>query len=348
MTEPRRLPLITTSEMKAYRRCKRKHHLGYRLGYREVNKAGPLRFGTAVHAAREVWWSRDSLGDLDKALAAIDAAGEMDLYERAKARAMFTAYHARWIDAEFTILGVEVPFEAPVTNPATGAESKTFRLGGKIDSILQMPNGDVYISEFKTTGVECTYETPYWKRLRLDTQISNYYVGARALGYTVRGCLYDVVRKPPIRPSQVPVLDETGSKIVLDASGQRVATRDRKKWRETGDTKLGYVVQTRDETPEEFEDRCLDVIAAEPDRFLVRGEVHRLESDELDAAEDLWNTAREMRESELATRYPRNPDACETYGRFCEYWPVCTGVASLDDPTLYRRAAAKHEELTTP
>jgi hypothetical protein len=339
------LPLVTTSELKALRKCKRKHHLGYRLGYREIHKAGPLRFGTAVHEGLEVWWSRDTLGDVEAALAAIDKSGEIDEFERAKARAMIVAYHARWIDADFEVVGVEVPFEAPLINPATGAESRTYRIGGKIDGILRQPNGDIWINEKKTAGEEIGLESVYWQRLKLDTQISMYYRGARALGYDVKGCQYDVLRKPAIRPKQIPLVDTDDVKIVLDAAGERVRTKDGKKWRETADSKQGYSLATRPETPNEFEARCLAVIAEEPDRYLMRGEVQRSEEDELDAAEDLWATVRELRESELARRWPRNPDSCFTWGRACEFFPVCTGQATLEDETLYRRKTAKHEEL---
>ena len=339
------LSLITTSELRTFRRCKREHHYSYRLGYREVNKAGPLRFGTAVHEALEIWWSPATMCDFEATIAAIDKAGEIDDYERAKARAMMCAYHARWKDEPLAVLGVEVEFESPLVNPATGAISKTFRVGGKIDALVRMPNGDVYIVEHKTCGVECTFDSPYWKRLRLDPQISTYYVGGRALGHDIKGCLYDVLRKPPLRPSQIPILDAEGLKIVVDATGQRVRTKDGKKWRETADAKQGYLLQTRLETPQEFEARCIQAILEEPDRYLVRGEVYRLEEDELDAAEDMWATARELRESELSTRFPRNPDACERYGRFCSYYDVCSGSASLDDPSLFRRTKGKHEEL---
>lgn len=339
------LKLVTTSELRTLRRCKLEHHYSYRLGYREIDKAGPLRFGLATHNALEVWWGRETLGNLALTLEAIDRYGEIDEYERAKCRAMMLAYHARWLDADFEVLAVEKQFEAPLINPTTGAPSKTYRIGGKIDAIIRLPNEDVFIVEHKTSGVECGFETPYWKKLRLDPQISTYYVGARALGYDVKGCLYDVLRKPAIRPSQIPLLDAEGVKIVLDASGERVRTKDGKKWRETADSKQGYVLQTRPETADEFEARCLQTISEDPDRFLVRGEVHRTEEDEKDAAQDLWDQARELRESELAKRFPRNPDACERWGRFCNFFPVCTNAASLDDPTLYRRTIKQHEEL---
>jgi hypothetical protein len=342
----RHLPLITVSELKSFRACKRQHHYSYRLGYRSIDKAGPLRFGSAVHKALEVWWSAETLCDLVAAIEAIDSNGEIDPFERAKARAMMMNYHARWANEDYEVLAVEKQFEAPLINPSTGKASTTFRIGGQIDGIVRKCNGDVFLMERKTAGVEVGFDTPYWKRLILDTQISTYYVGGRALGYDIKGCIYDVLRKPAIRQKEVPILDADGMKMVVDSQGNRVKTKDGKKWRETASTADGYVLTTRPETPDEFEKRCIEVIMDEPDRYLVRGEVFRLESDELDAAQDMWDTARELRESELATRWPRNPDACDKWGRFCSYWEVCTGAATIEDETLYRRTKSKHEELS--
>jgi hypothetical protein len=346
MTEHRHLPLITTSELKSFRSCKRQHHYSYRLGYRPIDKAGPLRFGTAMHNALEVWWSPGTLCDLGAAINAIDSEGEIDEFERAKARAMMMNYHARWCQEDYEILAVEKEFEAPLVNPSTGKTSTTFQIGGKIDAIVRKSNGDVFLVEHKSAGVEVTFDTPYWKRLILDTQISTYYVGGRALGYDIKGCIYDVLRKPPIKPKEIPIRDEFDMKIVVDQQGNRVKTKDGKKWRETADAGLGYTLTTRPETPDEFEKRCIEVIMEDPERYLVRGEVYRLEEDELDAAQDTWDTARELRESELASRHPRNPDACDKWGRFCDYWPVCTRTASIEDETLYRRTKSKHEELS--
>jgi hypothetical protein len=72
----------------------------------------------------------------------------------------------------------------------------------------------------------------------------------------------------------------------------------------------------------------------------------RSEEDERDAAYDLSNVAREIRESERAQRYPRNPNACVSpFGFACDFFDVCSHQASLDDPTRFRVARSAHEEL---
>jgi hypothetical protein len=202
-----------------------------------------------------------------------------------------------------------------------------------------------FIVEHKTTSEDIGSESDYWKRLRLDPQVSTYMVGARALGIEPDECLYDVARKPMLRPSAVPVTDADGVKVVRDAAGQRVRTKDGKKWRETSDSAQGYVLETRPETPEEFRIRLRESIAEAPDKYYGRGHIVRLEEDERDAAHDTWQTALAIRNAETTKRWPRNPDACVRYGRTCEFFPVCTRETIATDPTRYVRKPAQHSEL---
>lgn len=337
----RRLRTLTNSEMTVRRRCAREHHLSFELGYRPLEDAEALRIGTMLHAGLEMWWMG---AELHRVLSEA-VLGAVDEYEAAKVRVMLRGYDARWHGQHdpSDVVTVEREFRAPLVNPVTGAASRTFELGGKFDVLL----GSSFV-EHKSSSEEIGLGSAYWKRLQMDTQISTYYAGAKALGHEVTSCLYDVVRKPALRPSQVPVKDEDGVKIVLDGAGQRVRTKDGKKWRETGDTAQGYVLQTRLETPAEYEERLTEEIASNPDKYYQRGEVVRLESEEREAALDAWQLAREIREAELANAHPRNPNACLRYGRECGYFPVCCGVASLDDPTLYAKVASVHPELSEP
>lgn len=202
----------------------------------------------------------------------------------------------------------------------------------------------VYLWETKTTSEDIGPGSTFWKRTTLDPQLSLYIPAIRAMGYDPHGCIYDALRKPAQSPGTVPVLDDDRLKIVVDAAGQRVRTKDGKKWRQTGDTEAGYVLQTRPETPEEYGQRCLEAIAENPDRYYARGVVVRLEADEREAAADNWNTAGQMREAKRLNIYPRNPDSCISWSRECDYLNVCAGMAAIDDPVLFQHEAA-HVEL---
>lgn len=336
----RRLPLVTNSELTTYRRCPKEWMVSYDQGYRTVDKPDALRLGTSVHDSLErrlrhgVWHPRRE-----------DYA---DDYEYERYVALLDGYGLRWSSDfdEYEILAVEAQFDAPLVNPETGAPSSAYRLGGKLDAVVrEIRSGDVYVLEHKTSSQDVAPGSTYWSRLRLDSQISTYMVGARALGFEPRGVIYDVLRKPGEKPSEIPLLDDDGLKVVLDASGARVSTKDGKKYRETGDAKLGYVLQTRKETPAEYGQRVRVAIAAEPDAYYQRGVIVRLADEEREAAADTWQFVARIRESRRTGVAPRNPDACVRYNRPCSYFPVCSGETTLDNPLRYRRTETAHEEL---
>lgn len=343
-----KLRVVTNSELKTRRRCAMEHHLAYDLGIRPVDDdAEALSFGRTWHMAMEDWWgcAYHGKGALESALEAIDVAigREGDPYARAKLRALVYGYNARWLDeTDFgAVVAVEREFRAPLTNPETGAPSRTYELGGKVDVLL----GRRFV-EHKTTSEDIGMGSVYWRMLTLDSQVSTYYAGVKSLGHEVDGCLYDVVRKPALRPSQIALTDSEDVKIVLGRNGERVRTKDNKKWRQTGDAELGYTLQTRTETPEEFEQRLLEEIAANPDKYFQRGEVVRLEAEERAAALDTWQLTRAMAEDARLGRHPRNADACRRYGRMCSYFDACTGAASLDDASRFVRVENVHQELS--
>jgi hypothetical protein len=333
------LTVITNSEIRTRRRCPREHYFAYVLGYRSCEEADALRLGTIWHLALEAWWTGQGL----EAAIAIATAHAFDLYEAAKLRVMLRGYDARWGHESYEVLGVEEVFTAPLVNPVTGAPSRTYALGGKLD--LRFTRD---FMEHKTTSEDIGLGSIYRRKLTIDTQVSTYYAGARSLGTEPERCHYDVVRKPALRPKQLPQVDAEGVKIVVDANGERVRTKDQKKWRETADTAQGYVALTREETPAEFEARLVEEVASDPERYYQRFDVIRLAEEEAEAALDAWQVAQGMREDMRLNRHPRNPDACERFGRMCDFFDVCTGVSTLEDNARYVRLDNVHPELAPP
>jgi hypothetical protein len=348
------MQLLTQSRLAAQRACQRLHHLKYDLGYSAIVELGGRRFGTLVHKGLEAWWRARMTIDAGSpaadaaalAMALEACAGEADPFERVKAEVLLTGYHERWKHEPYDVLGVEAEFMTTLRNPSTGAASRTWDLAGKLDVIVRDPrDGNVKFIEHKTSSEDITPGSIYWRRLRMDTQVSVYFEGARALGHDAAACIYDVIGKPGLRPGAVPLLDDDGVKIVHDGAGQRVRTKDGKKWRETGDTAQGYVLQTRPETPEEYRARLTEAVAAEPDRYFARGEVVRIGDEMEDALVDIWQLGQQIRENEIAGRHPRNPAACLQDGRPCDFLAICAGEASLDDETQFTRSDRVHPEL---
>lgn len=342
------MQLLTNSRRNSFGTCHRRHQFEYELGARPVSESAPLRFGTLVHACLERWWMlaaatpAERLIEINDVLYANLQAG-MDAYEVAKARGMMVGYERRWGNLdEIQIIAVEIEYRAPLMNPETGAASRTFELAGKLDA-LAVINGRLMIVEHKTTSEDVEPGSHYWDKLAIDGQVSGYYVGAQTLGHQVDGCLYDVLRKPGIKPRQIPTLDEAGKKIVLDADGNRVYNKDGKIPKQSEDKGAGHIMQTRPETPDEYATRVATETCENPDRYFGRKEVPRLESDLVEYLDDMWTVGRELADAQRLQRWPRNPRSCDGFGT-CPYFEVCCGRASIEDARLFQ-VGAIHREL---
>jgi hypothetical protein len=322
------LPTLTASRLKSARACLRLHQYQYELGYRPVQEPEALRFGTLWHRGLEAWWlSVDSLGTESAVEAGIDAmhggvGAPPDPWDLVKAETLLRGYGARWCEEDLLTLAAEQEFRALLINPTTGAPSRTWMLAGKIDALARDANHRTLIVEHKTSSEDISPGSEYWARLRLDGQISMYYAGARARGFEPAGCLYDVTAKPRIRPLNATPLES------------RKITKDGRLYANQRDA---------DETPDEYRERLTLDIATGPERYYQRAEIVRLPDEESDYMHDVWQLGRLIRESQLAGRWPRNPDACRSYSHTCAFFPVCTGAAQLTDETLYRRTRINPE-----
>jgi hypothetical protein len=291
--------VLTKSSLSTARLCPRLYDYQYRQLYRSAVEAEALRFGTLVHHGLEQLWSGRPVA----------WPGSADRWDLARARPMLAGYAARWDQSLYETLAVEQAFECPLVDPRTGIASDKWVLGGKFDAVArEKATGRVFLIEHKTSGSDISPGSPYWTRLRLDTQISVYMEGARSLGYDPVGVVYDVLGKPSIRP--------------LKAGAKRAV----------------------DETPEEFEVRCVAAISEDPGAHYQRGEVVRLEDEMRGALVDICEQAEVMG----AGHTFRNPDACERFGRLCSFFEVCSGSARLDGNRDFVKLPCAHPELEQP
>lgn len=317
--------LLTSSRLKDARACQRLHHIRYEEGYVPAETAEALRFGTLIHSSLEAWW-RAPVGErLNAALAVLRAALDSDVFEVAKAEAMMCGYDARWADEKLEVVAVEMQFQCPLVNPQTGRPSQTWELAGKLDVVVRDVHGRLLLVEHKTSSEDISPGSEYWRRLRMDGQVSIYYEGAQSLGLAIEGCLYDVLKKPAQRPLKATPPED-------------------RKYKKTGEL---YANQREtDETADEYRARCMEAIAENPTGYFARGDVVRLEEEMAEALTDIWQIGQQIRENENAHRCARNPDSCVRFGRTCPYFSVCSGEASLDDSLKFQRLENVHPELS--
>lgn len=219
--------------------------------------------------------------------------------------------------------------------------------------------GRIAVIEHKTSSLDISPGSIFWQKLTLDSQASNYHVGARALEFEPVGVLYDVVRKvgaepyvaTPVElreytkpkskacpeckkkkatpgPHTVDGLTCEDGRIVTDPGGRLYAS-----------------MREHDETLDEYRLRVRSDIASNPDKYYQRSLVVRTQADEFDAARDAWITGRQIRESQIANAWPRNTDACHQFNSVCDYWAVCSREVLISDEFRFRTAKSEHEEL---
>lgn len=274
---------------------------------------------------------------------------ETDPYIIAKARAMLRGWWERnsaRLVAKYQVVEVENEFTFPLQNPETESFSRTFVEAGKIDGILiDRASGREVVMEHKTSSEDITTGSEYWARLKMDVQVSKYFLSRMAAGKEPACVLYDVLKTPAFRPSQIPILDEDGIKVVCDKiTGERLQNKNGS-WKQSVSDSETQVMDCRIESPEEYEQRVFTEVTTRADEFYAWSEVPRLDGDLVEYMGDSWATSQEILMRRRMGIWPRNPAACLTFGR-CEYFGICTGQDRVDG-IHFQTTDRKHAELET-
>jgi len=310
--------LLTHSRLSCYRSCPRKHYIRYELGIRPDTEGAPLRVGSAFHAALEA-------ADNGQDVAAIIDARLEDDFEAAMVAAMFNGHTAQWSLNNLEVVATEQEFYLPLVNPETNRPTGVWRLAGKMDRIVRLPDGRLALMEYKTTSRDFAPGADYWLRLHMDQQLSMYMIEARAAGYDVQTVLYDVTRRPGLRPLKATPVDQ---RKYVKATGALYANQ-----------------RDADETPDEYAARIAADIAERPDHYFARIEIARLQQDLDDCASEIWQQQQSIREAQRTGRWYRNPSSC--FNPFpCEYVAVCMNRdLEASTPSGYVRSDEIHPEL---
>lgn len=333
--------LLTHSRMQCAKQCPRKHYYRYELGVRRSRIDAPLRLGSAVHIGLDAHGKGESdHASISKAVAGYEALPKWAIteetvadwmVERETVVAMLAGYFDAWRDDRAEVVASELAFELPITNPETGAASRTYRVAGKIDKIVRLPDGRLAVREHKTTGDSIDPDSDYWPRLGIDQQISLYYLGAHGLGHAVETVDYDVLRKPSIRPRKV-------TKAEAEEWGRNGTYFE--KAVEDHEVRAGMT-----ETPVMYGARLRMDVATRPEFYYARREIPRLERDLDEFRWELWQQSQALREARNAGRWFRNTSACLNMGR-CEYLTLCgNGIAPDEVPEGWTRVPHIHPEL---
>lgn len=322
----RRLRLLTNSRANCYKDCSEREYIRYELGYEPVDTSRHLLFGTSMHAGIEGYWNARKIGAkhaLQRGLEMFPTDSKLDEFDVARMRVLLMAYTVVWDKIPCKVIGVEVPFELELKNPQTGEVSDFWRRAGKIDLIIEVKGPRIILVEHKTTSEDPTPGSAYASRTHIDEQLSIYNAAAKQLGYKPDTIVYDVLRKPDIRP--------------MKAAGEI-------KLKKNGEPRKGQ--RTADETPKEFEQRFLEEIKKDIGKYIVQISVKRLSDDVARFEQEFWSQSEIMRFSIENNHRVRNSHACSRhYGGVCPYLDVCRGMARLEDSAKFRKMDDVHPEL---
>ena len=282
------------------------------------------------------------------------------------------------VEVEFTAPMVNADTGEVVEGVKTGGKIDVLARRWRADG-----TSDVETVEHKSSGVDFGPGSKYRRALLMDSQVSMYADGAAALGYDVAACTYDILGKLKMEPKKATPVEERKytqpryakcplcnpkkpkkgdptppepplaphTLHVEDSRGTVTCEADP----EDPTAPRVYIVEpsalyakqrATDEPEAEYLARYRAAFAENAPAMYERVPVARLGPEMEQHRRDVWEWWLRIEADEKAAYVPRNPDACESYGTICEYEPVCAGRATLDDPTLYRKAETAHTELS--
>jgi hypothetical protein len=252
------------------------------------------------------------------------------------AAAMMNEYVGRYASGDFKTIATELEFVYPIRNPATGRESKSFIMRGKIDRVIQLLSGEYGIFEHKTAS---RVDGAYIDRLALDTQIAIYahfgsmYLAGEPL---INKIIYNILCK--IKQKQSPGETEEEYQIrYADLCAKNKSGKSSAK-------------QKLPETDAEYYQRIFNIYhlpATPEDDKLQRLEliIDKYQTEEL--LKEIWDITQQILLCQRTGAWYKNPDHCFVFNSRCEFYSLC--LARIPDALIetdYEQSDNSHRELS--
>jgi len=314
----------TNTALATARRCLREYDLRYihRLELDSEDRE-VLQVGTTWHKAH------DANTRLADPYLAIDKHAPSVLWNE-KLRRLFAAYAWYWKDQPLRVVDSERTFHV---------EIQGYKFSGQIDGIVETDDGRRGVLERKTTSDGLEAESSYWDRLRLDVQVGLY---SLACGFRPDFILYDVVKKPTIRPKDISEKDAKRMRGELDKTGAALY------FESFPAAIVEPALSEKRETVQLYGARLTADIGERPGFYFARREVSRTQRDYELLIQDLIAQVKNIEQATAAHRLHRNPDACNVFG-VCDFFGLCSNNARFKKgdpvPSAFRVREHLHPEL---
>lgn len=205
---------VSNSSLSTFRGCSHRFDLHYHRNIRPIKTNISLYFGSMLHEAMHtrhssklndeqtktffesafrgglkatpVMWAGDGKPKMLKNGTYSKARNDFGDAESAIAYGLkcLDAYFQSELEDGVEVWASEVKFEFPLD-----IDGQAITVIGYIDKIVRI-NGKVYVLDYKTAAQKEDEEY-----LQVENQVSTYYLGAKALGFTIDGALFDYIYK---------------------------------------------------------------------------------------------------------------------------------------------------------
>jgi hypothetical protein len=233
-----------------------------------------------------------------------------------------------YTDAGYEVEHLEHKFKFPLLSPETGHPLRA-DVVGKIDRVFSI-EGRRYIHEYKSTSASLDPDSSYWGHLRLDTQTRLYAYAAQRENLGNCGLLYDVWRKPAIRPKKLTQADSKKFVATGEYYGETfnvggtvpngaLTVNGREAEVEHGAKEGTFAIR---ETPQMFGARLLQEITTIPEKYFARREVDRSEADLVSFEQELFSIYKTISHMRNAGHWFQVESSCEDRGK-CDFLDSC-------------------------
>lgn len=326
-----------------YKLCSMLYYLRHVLRLRPIEEPESLRQGTNWHKCLEILTEPRCGGPvmiahLNEAYADCPPSISLTEWEIERTILLYSALGWAWYwqNDGLETIAREVKFNRQINN--------AYSRRGKIDRILRK-DGRLLLGEYKSTSKPIDSDAFYWKRLKLDSQLTLYLIEARhaqlagqleehgisASDPLISGVLYDVWRKPTIRPRKLTQAES--KKFVADGEyfGEKFDVINKEEQfrciqingieAEVTPGKKAGTFAIR-ETPEMFGARLLADIRENPGKHFARKEIARTDPELAQADREYYNIARLTNIAARQGLWFKNEHQCDALWR-CPFHPIC-------------------------
>jgi hypothetical protein len=250
---------------------------------------------------------------------------------------MLAGYDATWGCSQGGMLleHVEAELVAPLPSIEPPFVSDSWQIGGRLDKIVSDEHGTCLYDHKTTSQSIDDLNGFFWRSLQVDSQHQHYELLAWLNGIRFDRIVWDVARKPSIRPRKLSKAERDQLATASTWQGVPISSESAEE-----------AIQEGRENVELFEARVRREVLESPDRYYARRTVVRSRPELAEFAGELFQVGQSMEQARRLGRHYRNPSACLQYGTPCEYLDLCS-AHDREDSGNWQRTRAVHRELET-